>query len=238
MTPHLAEAEPRRRSGAVPVPLRLLIVVVAGYLYGFVTEHLPAPRTDATIFWIGNLAAPYLLIPLLAGAWNVRRSWALAAGALGSASAVAGFYGFLSVWQTNALEQGLPPGTGRAQAVGHAYAFWFRNLVLGYPSGTPWLSIAIVVGLAFGYLGYRWHASGSRLGPALVAAAFVVEPLVHLSGLNTRLTGGGYALHASNAAIWGAEALLGLIGLAWAAWWPRGDVRDRPATTEAVGHPS
>jgi hypothetical protein len=78
----------------------------------------------------------------------------------------------------------------------------------------------VVVGVAFGYLGYRWRARGSRLGPTLVALAFVVEPLVHLSGLNTRFTGGGYALHATNVAIWGTEALLGAAGLIW-VWRPR-----------------
>jgi hypothetical protein len=53
-----------------PTPVRLCSVAIAGFPYGFLTAHIPAPRTDETIFWLGNLAAPYLLIAFVPGSWR------------------------------------------------------------------------------------------------------------------------------------------------------------------------
>ena len=71
-----------RETWAAPALLRLLVIAVGGYLYGYVTARLPAPDTGAR-FWLGNLAAPYLLIPFLAGAWRFRAVAASAAGRAG-----------------------------------------------------------------------------------------------------------------------------------------------------------
>jgi hypothetical protein len=53
-----------------PTHVRLCSVAIAGFPYGFLTAHIPAPRTDETIFWLGNLAAPYLLIAFVPGSWR------------------------------------------------------------------------------------------------------------------------------------------------------------------------
>ena len=92
-----------RETWAAPALLRLLVIAVGGYLYGYVTPRLPAPDTGAR-FWLGNLAAPYLLIPFLAGAWRFRAVAASAAGALGAAAAVASFYDFLWVGDVTNLD--------------------------------------------------------------------------------------------------------------------------------------
>ena len=63
--------------------VRLCIIAVAGYLYGFATAHILAPH-DGGVFWLGNLAAPYLLIAFVAGAWRFRSVLASVAGALGA----------------------------------------------------------------------------------------------------------------------------------------------------------
>ena len=77
------------------------------------------------------------------------------------------------------------------------------------------MSVAIVVGLIFGYLGYRWWQKGDRVGLIIVAVILIAEPFVYVSGLNDRILGTGYELHASNVMIWGIEALVGVALLVW-----------------------
>ena len=49
--------EAPRRTRTVPALLRLVCIVVGGFLYGYLTANLPAPD-DPDVFWLGNLAAP------------------------------------------------------------------------------------------------------------------------------------------------------------------------------------
>ncbi len=205
------------RRPSIPTPVRVCVIAVGAYAYGFIAEHLPAAQTDATIFWIGNLAAPFVLIPFLAGAWHFRPVAASAVGALAGVAAVAGFYDLVAVARTTAVEQGLPTSTPTGTVIAQAYANWFRNLLLGDPGGRPWLAVALVTGLIFGYLGYTWARKGSRLAASAVAAVFIVEPLVHVAGHR-------YNLRPLNLSIWGLEALIGVAGLAW-VWLRRVDLR-------------
>ena len=97
----------------------LACVAVAGYLFGLVTAHIPAP-TDASYFWVSNLAASHLLIHV-PGRSGHPRFGAAGAGALASAATVAGFYGLLTVGDTSSAELGLPVGTERLTLAVHAY---------------------------------------------------------------------------------------------------------------------
>jgi hypothetical protein len=103
--------------------VRLCLVAVVGYLFGFATAHIPAPH-EAGIFWLGNLAAPYLLIAFLAGAWRFRSVLASVAGALGAVAGIAGFYGFLGVGDVTNAAMGLSPDVTARAAVMHAYGRW------------------------------------------------------------------------------------------------------------------
>lgn len=201
---------PRRSLAAVV----LLGSVLAGYLYGWLTQLVPGV-VDPASFWVGNLAAPYIALPFLAGAVaaGVGRTLVLpaASGALADAGAVAGFYELHLV--------GRPSGPGNPTGV-DAYLQWLGNLVLGIPGGLPWLSVAVLAGAALGLLGGVWRRTPRRWWPAaLVALAFVLEPPVTLtlwrSFLEWRLGAAltPYALDAPNLTIWGAEMALGLLGL-------------------------
>jgi hypothetical protein len=179
--------------------------------------------SDPTAFWVGNLAAPYLLIPFLAGAWRFRAVGAASAGAIGAVAAVAGFYRFLAVWHTTSANWGMPAGTPARTIIAHAYAFWFRNLALGDPGGRPWLSIALVVGMGCGYLGYRWGEKRSRLAALAITSAFVLEALGHVAGLFVE--GGRYTFHVSNVVVWSVEAAIGTVATIWV--WRTGQDRAR-----------
>ena len=93
-------------------PVRLCLIVIGGFLYGLLAFHLPRPQRGGPI-WLGNVAAPWVLIPFLAGAWRFRARTACVAGALGAAAAAAGFY--------NVVEWVARHEAGR----------WFSTFVLG-----------------------------------------------------------------------------------------------------------
>jgi len=213
------EGEVREAGSRVPSPaVRLLAVAAAGYLYGSLSARVPG-TSDPTAFWVGNLAAPYLLIPFLAGTWRFRAIGSAVAGAAAAVSAVAGFYRFLIVWHTTSANLGLAADTPTRTVIARAYGYWFRNLALGDPGGRPWLSIALVAGTVCGYLGYRWADRRSRVAALAITCAFVLEPLGHFLGLFVE--GGRYTFHLSNVVIWTVEAAIGVLASVWV--WRRGE---------------
>src|SRR6185436_18508723 len=122
------EGEVREAGSRVPSPaVRLLAVAAAGNLYGSLSARVPG-TSDPTAFWVGNLAAPYLPIPFLAGTWRFRAIGSAVAGAAAAVSAVAGFYRFLIVWHTTSTNLGLAADTPTRTVIARAYGYWFRNL--------------------------------------------------------------------------------------------------------------
>lgn len=196
--------------------VRLALIVVGGFLYGFLTAHLPA-STSGSRMWAANLSAPYLLLPFLAGALLPRRpTVAAAGGALASAGAIAGFYNLLMVGDVTALSVDAPATTTARQLVLDAYGRWFSTFLLGIPGGAPWLSIALVSGGVLGLVGFAWRTTRRWWIAAPVGAAFVLEPvasLVLLPIVNRIRFGApspGYTLGPENLTLWSVEALIGL----------------------------
>jgi hypothetical protein len=196
--------------------VRLALIVVAGFLYGFLTAHLPA-STSGSRMWAGNLSAPYLLLPFLAGALLPRRA-AVAAlgGALASASAIAGFYDLLMVGDVTALSVGAPPTTTARQLMLDAIGRWFSTFLLGNPGGTPWLTIALVSGGVLGLVGFAWRTTRRWWIAASVGAAFVLEPAASLvvlplvNRIRFGVASPGYSLGPENLTLWSVEAMIGV----------------------------
>src|SRR4051794_37290886 len=206
----------RIRAGRAPRSAVVAVVLGAaalGYLYGWATQLVPGV-VDPASFWVGNLAAPYLALPFLAGAAaaSVRGgALAAAAGALADVGAVAGFYELHSVGQST--------GPGNPTGIA-AYARWFSTFLLGVPGGMPWLTLALAVGAVLGLVGAAWFSRPRRWWLAApVAAAFVLEPPVTVTAwrallewrLGTTLT--PYRLDGANLVIWGTEIALGILAL-------------------------
>ena len=197
--------------------VRLTAIAVIAFLYGRVTASLPAPdQPDA--FWPGNIGAPYLLIPFLAGAWRFGLAGSAVAGGLGAGAMILGFYDVLAVAGNSNSSMELPLETPNLERIGHAYGRFFGTFVFGQPGGIPWLTIAIVLG-GLGLLGYRWSTRGSRLAGAIIAAPFLVEPIIYLFGLETLrfFRGDAYANDLRNTVLWAVELAVGLILLWWLA---------------------
>jgi len=186
---------------------RAAAAVAVAWLLGWLAGRLPAPH-DATEFWIGNVGGPYLVIGFLAGAWAARRPATSAiAGAVCTAAAVGGFYDAATIWWHARTRLGLPPGTPWWSAAARAYENWFALLLWG---SVPWLTIAVIVGSAAGYLGHRLTARGGVSGLITVGAVLLAEPILYVTGLNSRLRlGGPYARSVHNLTIWTTEALAG-----------------------------
>lgn len=207
-------APPVTRPASSTAPLALLLIgsTAAGYAYGALTAALPAPHEEST-FWVGNFAAPYLLLPFLAGAWAAGRgrAWPAAlAGGLTAGAAIAGFYGLHLVGGNSADMLGLPPTTPAAEVAVEAFRRWFSTFLLGRPGGIPWLTIAAVVGTAAGLAGWLHRARGVRWAGLAVAGLVVAEPLFYVVGSGRLPMAARYDLTPWNLAVWGAEALVGL----------------------------
>jgi hypothetical protein len=214
----------RGRAGLATLAGVLLVSALAGYLLA----HIPSPH-DPDDVWVGNLAAPYLVLPALAGAcnWRTARTAALA-GALAGAGLILGFYdvvgtGLLALRPDAALLMDLPAAATVIGLLARTYERWFAMFVVGRPWGTPWLSIGMIVGLAAGLIGWFWRRSGGLAASALVAAPLVAEAAFHLAAAaggrrSLPVIGAvGYPATARNLTIWAVEAALGVLLAAFLA---------------------
>lgn len=184
-----------KRVDGLSRPARLALCLMVAFLFGLTTSHIPAPRAPSMV-WVGNLAAPWLALPFLAG-W-VQRSWLWAAvtGVLGVVVCVAAFY-LNTLPPLDRAYLGLAPSTSQASLVAAAVTWW-----LG--SHSQWFTIAVPAGLAFGLLGCWWGRSRLLIAGFFLAAPFLLEAAAIVR------TG---ALHAY--VVWAIEAGVGLALLAW-----------------------
>lgn len=191
-------------------------LVAVALVYGWLTSRIEAPD-DASVFWVGNLAAPYLILPAVAGATRRTRLRGAVLGALTGAAMVFGFYGFFGVGDVTYSQLELDFDVTPRDAMLEAYGNWFRTFLLGDPGGRPWLSAALLSGGVMGALGHRgaWH--GGLAAGAVAAAALVLEPLAYLSGASALFEGPRVGLTAGNVAVWGLELAAGA-AVGWYVW--------------------
>jgi len=191
----------------------LLLIVLAAAAFGAAMSVVKG--NDAGIRDdIGNLSAPWLLLPFFAGAAVERRDLAAAAGLAATVVALVAFY------VANAFVLELGP---------HSLATDLR-LTLGATG--YWIPRGIVSGPVFGALGGLWRRRGY---PALLGVAVLLlldaEPLFWIAA--HRMGGiASFAFQPSLAAS-AAEAALGVAAAAFTAWFlRRTHRRAMPAATE------
>ena len=181
----------------------VLGVLVAAAAFGVVEQWAGGGR-PAVVTALGGVAAPWLVLPFLAGASRASRRGARVLGAAVTLAALAGFL----VANAGSVQNFLAsPGTD------------FLSMVLN-----PWYLGAVVSGLAYGLLGYRWRVTRSWRPALAVTAPVMLEP-----ALRWWLSSRGMLIWAPYAPVAWAQALAGLaltaaaitIGL-------RGGVREHP----------
>ncbi|MGI8434915.1 MAG: hypothetical protein ACR2LE_09310 [Nocardioidaceae bacterium] len=198
-----------------PLALCFVFVAALGFGFGFGTNQIPAPEHFGPM-WLADFAAPYALLPFLAGAWAVpHQAGAIAAGLIVEFAAFFGYYTELIV------------DTGGG---------WVNLLTLH----NSWLGFEIFAGVVFGYLGHLWWRRGSVVAGLTCAAIPILEPLVRLARVDAwwfrRLPAlnfypSEYPRSTWNLTLWAAELLVG-VALAWLV------LRHRPwRTTNQAVHP-
>jgi hypothetical protein len=145
---------------------------------------------------LGNMSAPWVVVPFLAGTlWS--RAWH--AALIGVATTLAAFFGFYLA-EAAILDLGPHPWYVDLRLTlgsGHVYEIW----------GTP-------VGLIYGLLGWLWASRSSAAAALAVGLAFVSEPLIVLALRRADLWGGGGLF--DYPWLWATEVAIGLAAIAYA----------------------
>lgn len=186
--------------------LRLAASTVSGGLFGLGLSLIPRPET-VDVFWVSNLASPWLALAFLAGAWQHGRVWAAAAGILADVAATAAFYyRFLLI--DPALVAGSP--TPLMDRVQHNLSGWISFTL-------PWFGFAVAAGALYGLLGLWWHRRRLLTAGVLLGLPFLLEPWVWPL----------YVGHTQGPLVyWVVESAVGAALLAWVA--SRTVIRRRP----------
>jgi Family of unknown function (DUF6518) len=174
---------------------RLAGALAGAFLFGLLMAWVKgndAGLRDA----IGNMSAPWLLLPFLVGAFGVARTLpgAALAGLAATVTAIAGFYLADSV----VLDLGPHP--------------WLTDLALTMRAGVFWAERAIVSGPVFGALGFWWQRRRSLLAAGVVAALFVLEPFAWWLYGSVYLGGQPAYPVPAYPALWLGEIAAGLLG--------------------------
>ena len=160
-------------------------VLVAAAVFGVVEQRAGAGRS-ASVTALGEMAAPWLFLPFLVGAWRASRGSALV---LGFAVVLVAVTGFLAA--SVGLVQTFTSGPSAVLAA-----------MLGQ---LPWLLGAVVGGPVYALLGYRWRITGSWPLALAVTAPVMLEPALRW-GLSSR----GILIWEPYAPVAWAEAVAGL----------------------------
>ena len=138
------------------MPRRALLFIaflLAGWTFGLLDSRIPMPSSSA-VFWVGNLGAPWLVLPFLVGWTQPSRRWALLGGAFTCGTAMVGFFGPGSGW-----------GPASAAFVG------------------GWVAVGALAGGLYGRFGFTWGCSRTLLDGLALAVPFLLEPLAWSWGL-------------------------------------------------------
>jgi len=133
--------------------LLLIAFMLAGWAFGVLDSRIPMP-SSSTVFWVGNLGSPWIVLPFFFGWLQRSRRWALVSGLLTCTASMVGFFG---------------PGGAWGPA---SFAFV-----------ASWLLVGALAGLAWGLFGHAWGRSRALLDGLALALPFILEPWAWSLGL-------------------------------------------------------
>jgi hypothetical protein len=169
---------------------RLLLILAAAVAFGVVMAVVKGQADDARNA-LGNMSAPWIVVPFLAGSGFARARHGALAGIVATLAAFAGFY----VAEAVILDLGPHP--------------WSVDLRLAAGTINVYERAGVLSGALYGALGTLWATGRVRAAALAVGFAFVVEPLVVLALWRGNLWGGPGILRFP--ALWIGEIVLGVI---------------------------
>jgi len=173
----------------------LALVLVAGLVFGAAVAVVKGQETGARDA-LGNMSAPWVVVPFLAGT-RYPRAWQ--AMLVGIAATLAAFFGFYLA-EAAILDLGSHP--------------WYTDIRLTLRSGTIYEVWGVPTGALYGVLGWLWASRRLVLAPVAVGLAFACEPLIVLTLARAGVWGGGGLL--DRPWLWLPEVLIGLGCIAFA----------------------
>jgi hypothetical protein len=178
---------------------RIIVVLSAALVFGVVMSVIKGngagTRSD-----VGNLSAPWLLVPFLAAAIAARGRHIAAGVVIGTVASMAALVGFY-VANSVVLDLGPHP--------------WTRDLQLAIDGGQRWFELGLVSGPVLGAIGGLWSRTRSRALGVAVCALLVAEPAVEWLLQNHAV--GFFAISGTSPGVWVGEALVGVAACAIAA---------------------
>jgi hypothetical protein len=174
---------------------QLVLVVLGAVVFGVAMAVLKGNGSGIREE-IGNLSAPWLLVPFVASAavGDGLISRSVLVGIFSSLLALIGFYFANSI----VLQLGPHP--------------WFEDVWLAISGGRRWYELALVSGPLFGAVGGLWRRSHQRVFGACVFALLICEPIAQWALKNKSV--GGFSVSAPNPAVWLGETVVGLAACA------------------------
>jgi hypothetical protein len=164
-----------------------LAAALAGLAFGAADQYLGSLRSMLALGpWavsVSQMSAPWLLLPFAFGCTQNRARRAMLLGLVATVAALVGYLAMTVSPVENVALRAVPSG---------AWAWIRTNL--------PVIVGGLVTGPVFGLLGQRWRVERWWPSAALVAGAFVLEPLARQ--VDGRLLGPAW--------IWPVEMALGL----------------------------
>ncbi|MCW2965510.1 MAG: hypothetical protein JWO17_2762 [Actinomycetia bacterium] len=174
----------------------MLLVLLAGLAFGVAVAVIKGQDTGARDA-LGNMSAPWVVVPFLAGA---RYSSVWRATLVGIAATLAALLGFY-VAEAAILDLGSHP--------------WYTDLQLTLRAGRYWATWGFLSGAVYGALGGIWASRRIAAALAAVGLAFICEPLIVLVLSRAGIWGGAGLLE--HRWIWISEVLSGLACIAFVA---------------------
>lgn len=165
-----------------------LVAVIAGLAFGMADQYLGSlsSRLGAWAAAVSQLAAPWFVLPFLAGMTQERGRRAMVVGLVATVAALLGYFA-----RTCSPVESIPL---------EEFPTCFLTLVRS-PYNPVWIAGGLVTGPLFGFLGHRWRVDRSWISAALVTGAFCFEPLAR------QVVG----IPLGPSVVWGTEIAIGIV---------------------------
>ena len=146
-----------------------VVAVIVGLAFGAADQYLGTTHSTLTLGWwtlsVSQMAALWVLFPFAFGWTQDDPRRATLSGLVATVAALAG-YAAMTVSPMEGVALQAAPAGGWA---------WVRGNV-------PVVAAGLVTGPLFGYLGHRWRVDAWWVGPAVLSAVFLMEPILRRRG--------------------------------------------------------